>query len=35
MPGDRERALEAGSNDYLTKPFSRAALFELIEKYTR
>lgn len=34
MPGDRERALEAGSNDYLTKPFSRAALFELIEKYT-
>ncbi len=35
MPGDRERSLAAGSNDYLTKPFSRAELFELIEKYTR
>jgi PAS domain S-box-containing protein len=35
MPGDREKAIEAGSNEYLTKPFSRADLFELIEKYTR
>jgi PAS domain S-box-containing protein len=35
MPGDREKALKAGSNEYLTKPFSRADLFDLIEKYTQ
>ncbi len=31
MQGDRERALEAGCNDYETKPFDFPRLFEKIE----
>ena len=33
MAGDRERALEAGCDDYLTKPVDENLLFELLEKY--
>jgi PAS domain S-box-containing protein len=33
MQGDRERALEAGMNDYLTKPVSPVALAEALSKW--
>jgi PAS domain S-box-containing protein len=33
MKGDREMCLEAGMNDYTTKPIKRETVFEMIEKY--
>jgi CheY-like chemotaxis protein len=32
MPGDRERCLEAGANEYMTKPVSLRQLAELIQQ---
>ena len=32
MKGDREKCLEAGMNDYLTKPIKREPVFEILEK---
>jgi CheY-like chemotaxis protein len=31
MPGDRERCLEAGANDYLRKPINLEQLAKIIE----
>jgi two-component system sensor histidine kinase/response regulator len=33
MKGDREKCLEVGMNDYITKPIKREAVFEVIEKW--
>ena len=33
MSGDREKALEAGCDDYLSKPINRSELFRLLNKY--
>ena len=33
MKGDKEKCLEAGMNDYLSKPFSRENLHEVLSKW--
>ncbi len=33
MPGDRERCLEAGANDYMSKPLSLRGLVQVINRY--
>jgi hypothetical protein len=33
--GDREKAIEAGCNDYITKPVNRTLLYELIKKHIK
>jgi CheY-like chemotaxis protein len=33
MSGDREKAIEAGCNDYLTKPLNDDLLFDMLEEY--
>jgi two-component system sensor histidine kinase/response regulator len=32
-PGNRDKCLQAGMNDYLTKPINRESVFKIIEKY--
>ena len=33
MPGDRDRAINAGCDDYIAKPFEREVLLEKLKKY--
>jgi len=33
IAGDKEKALEAGANDYISKPINKMKLIELIKKY--
>jgi CheY-like chemotaxis protein len=33
MKGDREMCLEAGMDDYITKPIKRETVFKMIEKW--
>lgn len=35
LPGDREKAIAAGCNDYITKPYSQSELTGLIDKYIK
>ena len=35
MPGDRERAMAAGTSDYLNKPVNLKQLSELINRYLK
>ncbi len=33
MKGDREKCLEAGMDDYISKPIKRETVFKMIEKW--
>ncbi|RUM39849.1 MAG: hypothetical protein DSY57_00580, partial [Desulfobulbus sp.] len=33
MKGDREICIDAGMNDYITKPIKREIVFQIIEKW--
>jgi CheY-like chemotaxis protein len=33
--GDKEKAIEAGSNDYISKPINMTQLYKLIKKHGR
>ena len=33
MKGDREKCLDAGMDDYITKPIKRELVFEMVEKW--
>jgi CheY-like chemotaxis protein len=33
FPGDKEKAIEAGCNDYISKPINSTFLYELIKKH--
>jgi PAS domain S-box-containing protein len=35
LPGDRERCMEAGLDDYLTKPFTSRQLMDVVESWTK
>ena len=35
MPGDRERCLAAGADEYLAKPFKASRLYEIVERLAR
>ncbi len=35
LPGDRDKAIKAGCNDYITKPIDAMALIKMIEKHLR
>lgn len=35
LPGDREKAIAAGCNDYISKPYNQSELTGLIDKYIK